>query len=589
MNEVSGLRIKAGGGTFQYVHDLFYLERRLRSFPRQVAPWSNCSAPADEPSGIWQAPKILSRLDPGSVAFSGELDSFSSEPDSPSLDYVLRYPPPTGDDPDDPTTTAAAAAAGLLGPDLHAPLELETEPSDAGAAGRGRGAGWRRARSLVEQLRQRALAGSSSDDEGQAGGEREWQSLVRSETGEAEDIPALLMSPHHAAALYSLSSSEEDTSAVPDFADQAVAGEADRAAQAAAELVPPELRPLARAANLLGFHTQLQRLQGHRRPGPGLGLGLGGESSSSSGSSGSSQAAGSDAPEPDLHLMEANRFSGLCEPLTEEQLEAVAMLANAAATAAIAATAAAAMGNCRSGADNPAATASASEPPPPPAAAAAAAATVKMTAAAAAAAAALAEEGLEWLDAARPAAAGPAPQRLDDAKEDVAVSMDLEERSVQLRRPPCKTASELGLDEDSRERVAAEAAHELAEAEAHVVGHHGGGAAAAGSAAPTHGSVGRFVELKLAAARPVGAGGGEEGAAAAAAAAVEGVAAAGGREAADAAAASVAAEARRAVWGEAGWPYGAAMRTTDLVEELKHSIHQQQEEAERGAPGTLLP
>lgn len=34
------------------------------------------------------------------------------------------------------------------------------------------------------------------------------------------------------------------------------------------------------------------------------------------------------------------------------------------------------------------------------------------------------------------------------------------------------------------------------------------------------------------------------------------------------AAAAAAVEARTAVWGEGGWPYGASVRTVDLAEEL---------------------
>lgn len=46
-----------------------------------------------------------------------------------------------------------------------------------------------------------------------------------------QDIPALLLSPHHASALQSLSSTEEDPSVVSDFADLARAREGDRALQ----------------------------------------------------------------------------------------------------------------------------------------------------------------------------------------------------------------------------------------------------------------------------------------------------------------------------------------------------------------------
>ncbi|GIL98788.1 hypothetical protein Vretimale_3979 [Volvox reticuliferus] len=414
--------------------------RKSRSLSRQKAAPSSYSTP-NEPSGIWQTSKILSWLDPGIMAFPG--DSLDPEPDSPALDYIMGYPAPAEDDPDDPEY--AAAAASLKGPDMHAPLE----PIDAAAGiamragGRGRGSsGWGHATSLIEQLRQKAVSGSSSEGD-EEGGERDWQSM---------DIPALLLSPHHADALHSFSS-EEDTSAIPDFADMALAREADRAAQAAAELVPLELRPLARAANLLGFHQQQQQVRGSCRRGALDQAGVQRDS----------------APEPADVPLEANRFLGFCEPLTDEQLEAVAILVAAAEGANGMVSTAAAAGT-EATTDPPAAN---------PGGAAAAAAVIGGSGGKlkvmAAAAAALLDEGVEWLDAPRSA-----------NHQHLGATMDLEDRSVQLRRAPCTAAAERGMEGLVRTRVAAEAAHELAEAEAHVV-HHGGGVAASGPM-ETHGS-----------------------------------------------------------------------------------------------------
>jgi hypothetical protein len=91
--------------------------------------------------------------------------------DSPALDYVMRYPAPVDDDGDGPAYVAATAAGALLGPDLHGPLEPAGELPGSG----------RCAPSLIEQLRQRALYGSSSDEDEL--GERDWQSMVSGRGG----------------------------------------------------------------------------------------------------------------------------------------------------------------------------------------------------------------------------------------------------------------------------------------------------------------------------------------------------------------------------------------------------------------------
>lgn len=107
----------------------------------------------------------------------------------------MRYPAPSEDDPEHPAVTVAAII-GLPGPDLHGHLQPIDDSDEDVAVGDARHRGvadevadgvagspqkaWLGASSLLRQLRQRALTGSSSDDEMEQRGEREWQSLVRS-------------------------------------------------------------------------------------------------------------------------------------------------------------------------------------------------------------------------------------------------------------------------------------------------------------------------------------------------------------------------------------------------------------------------
>ncbi len=211
----------------------------------------------------------------------------------------------------------------------------------------------------------------------------------------------------------------------------------------------------------------------------------------------------------------------------------------------------------------------------------------KASAAAAAAASALAEEGVEWLSTALPAAAegaaaiGPSGSqpRQQEGLSSEPPDLDSEARSVQLRQRPHRESTEAAVDAATRSRVAREVAAELAEAEATVVHHHGGHPDV-GIVAPADGSTGSFVEVKkVTVVSDIGGGSGAELTQATAAAAA----------AADDAAAAVAAEARRAVWGEDGWPYGSSMQSADLAEELKRSIQQLQDEADQGSMTTLLP
>ncbi|KXZ56898.1 hypothetical protein GPECTOR_1g81 [Gonium pectorale] len=418
--------------------------------------------------------------------------------DGPALDYVRRYPPPADDD-DDPGSQAFAAGpwgAGRRGPDLHAACDA--------ASGGARGG------TVLDTLRQRALSGSSEDE---GDDDERWRSM---------DIPALLLSPHHASALRSLSSSDEDVSGVPDFADLNLAREADAAGAAAAELVPPELQPVARAANILGYHAARGRA-----------------------------ALPVAADEPPLHL-QANRFQGMSEPLTPQQLQAAAMLMNNIAPASGLSFAFTA-GSGDADSAGPDATEDAAMiggvPPSRTMAGLGQRSGLRRSGARAgdprlkaAAAAAVAEEGVEWLS--RGPAATAAPQRGHEREED---------RSVQLRRAPHPEAAERGMDPLFRTRISAQLAEAAREADAHVVKH---GAPTAGSEPKE-----RFILPTPATSTAVAA------------------------EKAKAAAA----EARQAVWGEGGWPYGSAMCSADVVEDLKTSIHQIQDEADHGSSKTLLP
>ncbi|KAG2497920.1 hypothetical protein HYH03_004184 [Edaphochlamys debaryana] len=106
--------------------------------------------------------------------------------------------------------------------------------------------------------------------------------------------------------------------------------------------------------------------------------------------------------------------------------------------------------------------------------------------------------------------AAPAPP-VDGMESD-----EQESRCVQLRRPPCKVVSEMGVGPEARPRVAARAEAEARRADATV----------------------HMPEL----------------------------------------------DARKAVWGEAGWPYA---RSVDAAEELKRNISGQ--DVERGSPSPPLP
>ncbi|KAG2446209.1 hypothetical protein HXX76_000801 [Chlamydomonas incerta] len=535
----------------------------------------------DEPSGMWQSQGHHWHEAGSEVAAPRHLDG-------PAGDYLALHPPPQEDDPfhpDLPPGADAATAAVVLGPDMHGSLEpwpggrheagsmgggvgaragaVPTRFVISGATGGGGGDSAGRHAAMLAQLRERALGGSSDEDES-------WRRM---------DIPGLLLSPHHAAAMQSLSSASDSDDGLdggrrgawggllaPDFADLTLAREADAAAAAAAELVPPELRPLARAANILGVHRAARR-----------GGGGGAAAAGGSGSAASGDASGSEAPE--LWAMEANRFLGLPEePLTPQQLEAAAalLLGNISPAGGLHASWCVA-GNVSTGSDADADTSSDADPGSATATAADAAliggntvaqgATQRRGGAAsrgssssltsnaqAAAVAAVSEEGIDWL--AGPVAAAGAATGSNSALE--------ESRSVQLRRSPGHGAAAAGLDAAARSRVAAAVAGDAADADAHVVrgsSHHGSSTPSAEEK--------RQQQQCYSLAR--------------------GVAGAAGELAADAAAAAVVAEARRAVWGEAGWPHAAAVRSTDVAEELKHDIQQQQEAVEHGAAPLGLP
>ncbi|KAG2440465.1 hypothetical protein HYH02_010346 [Chlamydomonas schloesseri] len=551
----------------------------------------------DDPSGMWQSQ--------GHHWHDADSEA-APHLDGPAADYVALHPAPVEDDPfhpDLPANADAATAAAVWGPDMHGVLEV-ARPSAVGSggapgtrfvlAGAGGDAASQRHAALLAQLRERALEGSSDDDES-------WRRM---------DIPGLLLSPHHAAAIQSLSSASDsedglggaaaaaggprarrrgggwDGLLAPDFADLTLAREADAAAQAAAELVPPELRHLARAANILGVHSAARR-GAAAGLGLGLALGLGG----GAGSAASGEASGSEAG-AELHMLEeANRFLGLPEePLTPQQLEAAAALLlssnNISPAGGLQSSWCVTGSVADTGFDADADTASDCEPGFAAAAAAVAAGdaaliggnTVAQSArpargssggadragsssssgsstssARAAAVAALSEEGIDWLGG-PPAVAAATNGSSGAAAEE-------ESRSVQLRRSPGPVG---GVDAATRSRVAATVAGHVADAHAHVVRRGSTGTVPSSVDGERYQQQQRYSLTR-------------------------GVVGAAGQEAADAAAAAVAAEARRAVWGEGGWPYDSAVRSTDVVEELKHEIQEQQEAAEHGSARLGLP